>query len=92
MFSYRVVRLDDKGKLCQQDFPDRQALCAAYEQTGVEEDSYSLRLHGEPTFKSLVGPMSDGKNVIRYETPEVFVQLTEKWSKEMGRFLRRGNP
>ena len=30
--------------------------------------------------RGLIGPMSDGKNVIRYESPEVFETLTKEWS------------
>jgi hypothetical protein len=28
----------------------------------------------------LIGPMPEGKNVIRYESPEVFETLTKEWS------------
>jgi hypothetical protein len=28
----------------------------------------------------LVGPMPEGKNIIRYESPEVFETLTKDWS------------
>jgi hypothetical protein len=31
-------------------------------------------------FRGLIGPMSEGENVIRYETPEVFETLTKEWS------------
>ena len=31
-------------------------------------------------FRSLVGPMPEGTNVIRYETPEVFECLTKEWA------------
>lgn len=81
---YRVVTKKD-GKLEKQDFKDLASLGRAYEQVGVEEDSYSIRLHGEPVFKGLIGPMSEGKSVIRYETPEVFAEQTEEWSKKTAR-------
>jgi hypothetical protein len=31
-------------------------------------------------FRGLIGPMPEGKNVIRYESPEVFETLTKDWS------------
>jgi hypothetical protein len=30
--------------------------------------------------RGLIGPMPEGKNVIRYESPEVFETLTKEWS------------
>jgi hypothetical protein len=31
-------------------------------------------------FRSLIGPMPEGRNIIRYETPEVFETLTKEWA------------
>lgn len=81
MATYRVVTKTDNGKIEQTDFKDLRSLLEVYDQTGVEEDSYTMRLHGEPIFKGLIGPMSEGKSIIRYETPEVFAICTEQWSK-----------
>ena len=30
-------------------------------------------------FRGLIGPMPEGKNIVRYETPEVFETLTKEW-------------
>jgi hypothetical protein len=30
-------------------------------------------------FRGLIGPMPEGKNIIRYESPEVFETLTKDW-------------
>ena len=38
-----------------------------------------LEIRGQPVFRGLIGPMPDGKNVIRYESPEVFETLTKEW-------------
>ena len=35
---------------------------------------------GMPVFRGLIGPMPEGKTVIRYESPEVFESLTKEWS------------
>ena len=81
MRTYRLVFVNKTGALQQKDFEDVAELAKQYEQLGVEEDSYTIRLHVEPVFRGLIGPLSEGKSVIRYETPEAFASLTEEWSK-----------
>ena len=79
---YRIVTQDENGELVQTDYKDLASLLEEYHQIGTEEDSYTIRLHGEPLLRGLVGPLSEGKNIVRYESPEVFAQMTEQWSKE----------
>lgn len=79
---YRVVFKNKHGVIEHIDYPDIKRLLDSYEQVGVEEDSYTIRLHGEPVLKGLIGPMSEGKDMVRYETPQVFVVMTEQWAKE----------
>jgi hypothetical protein len=82
MPTYRVYYLDSAGVKQKKEYKTAELLLEEYEQVGVEEDSYTLRLHGEPVLKGLIGPMSDGKSIIKYETPQVFVQETEEWAKQ----------
>lgn len=93
MTTYRVVSFDETQQLAEKDYRNLRALLADYEQTGVEEDSYTLRLHGEPLLKGLIGPLSqpESKTVVRYETPEVFAKLTEEWAKQRKRNRRAGS-
>ena len=49
-------------------------------QIGVDDCSTDLGLRGLPVFRGLIGPMPEGKNVIRYESPDVFETLTKEWS------------
>ena len=49
-------------------------------QIGVDDCSTDLGLRGLPVFRGLIGPMPEGKNIIRYESPEVFEVLTKEWS------------
>ena len=49
-------------------------------QIGIDDCSTDLALRGLPVFRGLIGPMPEGKTVIRYETPEVFESLTKEWS------------
>jgi hypothetical protein len=46
-----------------------------------------------PVFRGLIGPMPEGKGVVRYETPEVFETLTKEWSAvSSSRSRRRRTP
>ena len=48
---------------------------------------------GMPVFRGLVGPMPEGKNVVRYESPDVFEALTKEWSTvRTTRRRRRATP
>jgi hypothetical protein len=33
-----------------------------------------------PVFRGLIGPIPEGKNIVRYESPEVFETMTKEWS------------
>jgi hypothetical protein len=46
----------------------------------VDDCSTDLDLRGLPVFRGLIGPMPEGQDVIRYESPEVFETLTKEWS------------
>jgi hypothetical protein len=81
MPTYRIVCLSTTGKFEQEDFTTCQPLADRFEQIGVEEDSYTLRLHGQPVYKGLIGPISDGPAVVRYETPDAYAAMTEIWAK-----------
>ncbi|QDU63120.1 hypothetical protein Pan216_39950 [Planctomycetes bacterium Pan216] len=82
MSTYRVYSRDTIGDIVMADFKTLKELLDVYEQVGVEEESYTMRLHGEPILDGLVGPMSEGKTIVRYETPEVFISMTEQWASE----------
>lgn len=78
--TYRVVTRGPDGGLRIRDFPNSDYLLQTHLQIGVDDCSTDLELRGLPVFRGLVGPMPDGKNVIRYESPEVFESLTKEWS------------
>ena len=46
----------------------------------VDDCSTDLSLRGLPVFRGLIGPMPDGKNIVRYETPDVFESVTKEWA------------
>ena len=83
MPTYRVWADTPDSGAEPREFKTLDALLESFDQIGIEEDSYAMHLHGEPLLKGLIGPMSDSKTVVRYETPEVYVQETEKWAWQL---------
>ncbi|MHB1038226.1 MAG: hypothetical protein ACYC35_23135 [Pirellulales bacterium] len=77
---YRVVTRGADGKLRIRDYDRQEAVTRLHTQIGIDDCSTDLGLRGLPVFRGLIGPMPEGKNVIRYETPEVFESLTKDWS------------
>lgn len=78
--TYRVVTRASDGTLLIRDYPDNESLLRSHTQIGIDDCSTDLLLRGEPVFRGLIGPIPEGKNIIRYETPEVFEMLTKEWS------------
>lgn len=76
----RIVTRASDGTLMIRDYPNSDALLETHTQIGVDDCSTDLALRGLPIFRGLIGPMPEGKNIIRYETPEVFESLTKEWS------------
>ena len=61
------------------DYPTEEPLLEMHTQIGVDDCSTDLDLRGKPVFRGLIGPMPDGKNIVRYESPDVFEALTKEW-------------
>jgi hypothetical protein len=78
--TYRVVTRGADGEIRIRDYDNQEALQKRHTQIGVDDCSTDLGLRGLPVFRGLVGPMPEGKNIIRYESPEVFETLTKDWS------------
>lgn len=78
--TFRVVTRGVDGKLHIRDYSKQDALQRLHTQIGVDDCSTDLGLRGLPVFRGLIGPMPEGKNIIRYESPEVFETLTKEWS------------
>jgi hypothetical protein len=78
--TYRVVTRGADGEIRIRDYDNQDALLKRHTQIGVDDCSTDLGLRGLPVFRGLVGPMPEGKNIIRYESPEVFETLTKDWS------------
>lgn len=77
--TFRVVTRASDGSLRIKDYPNQDSLTQLHTQVGIDDCSTDLSLRGLPVFRGLIGPMSEGKDVIRYESPEVFETLTKEW-------------
>jgi len=78
--TWRLVTLGPDGELVTHDFDSAEELKASHLQIGTDDCSTDLDLRGEPVFRELIGPMPEGRTIVRYETPEVFETLTREWA------------
>ena len=78
--TYRVVTRGADGEIRIRDYDNQEALQKRHTQIGVDDCSTDLGVRGLPVFRGLIGPIPEGKNIIRYESPEVFETLTKEWS------------
>lgn len=87
---YRIVTRGKNGELRSRDYEHPDAVLRMHTQIGIDDCSTDLTLRGMPVFRGLIGPMPEGKGVVRYETPEVFESLTKEWgATAAGRKSRR---
>ncbi|NLE37853.1 MAG: hypothetical protein GX621_07495 [Pirellulaceae bacterium] len=80
--TFRVVTRGTDGRILIRDYDNEDALQKRHIQVGVDDCSTDLDLRGLPVFRGLIGPIPEGSNVIRYESPEVFETLTKEWTIE----------
>jgi hypothetical protein len=77
--TFRVVTRGADGEIRIRDYDKEEDLLKRHSQIGIDDCSTDLGLRGLPVFRGLIGPMPEGKNIIRYESPEVFETLTKDW-------------
>ncbi|MEM9645975.1 MAG: hypothetical protein AAF989_13380 [Planctomycetota bacterium] len=87
--TFRVVTRAGDGSLLIRDYPTIDPLTDQHSQIGIDDCSTDLALRGMPIFRGLIGPMPEGKNVVRYESPEVFESLTKEWGAAKPKKRRR---
>ena len=78
--TWRIVTRGVDGELLIRDFDSPETILQTHVQVGIDDCSTDLELRGAPVFRSLIGPMPEGSDVIRYETPDVFESLTKEWA------------
>ena len=89
--TWRLVTRAADGGIVIHDFDSPDGILKIHLQVGIDDCSTDLELRGAPVFRALVGPMPDGKSIVRYETPEVFEALTKEWATPKApRRRRRG--
>lgn len=77
--TFRIVTRGANGELRARDYEHQDALLRMHTQIGIDDCSTDLTLRGLPVFRGLIGPMPEGKGIVRYESPEVFETLTKEW-------------
>ncbi len=78
--SFRVVTRGTDGSTRIRDYDKQDRLLKMHRQIGIEDSSTDLSLRGLPVFRGLIGPMPDGNEVVRYESPDIFESLTKEWA------------
>ncbi len=86
--TFRVVTRGADGEIRIRDYDSQEDLLKRHYQIGVDDCSTDLGLRGLPVFRGLIGPMPEGSNIIRYESPEVFETLTKEWCAPKSKGLR----
>jgi hypothetical protein len=89
---FRVVTRAQDGSLRIRDFHSAESIFHTHSQVGIDDSSTDLDLRGMPIFKGLIGPIPEGKNVVRYESPDVFEIMTKEWAANKPRRRRRAKP
>ena len=79
---YRIVTRGSDGQIQTRDYDQADPVLKTHTQLGVDDCSTDLALRGRPVFRGLIGPMPEGKHIIRYESPEVFESLTKEWGSD----------
>jgi hypothetical protein len=76
---FRVVTRGPEGEYRIRDYVSEEEIQRWHLQSGVTDYSLDISVRGCPIFKGLIGPMSEAGGVLRYESPEVFEQMTKEW-------------
>ncbi|MCA9199159.1 MAG: hypothetical protein KDA87_16550 [Planctomycetales bacterium] len=87
--TFRVVTRGANGQLRIKDYGSTDKILQMHTQIGVDDCSTDLDLRGLPVFRGLIGPMSEGKTVVRYESPDVFEAMTKEWVAQPAEKKRR---
>lgn len=90
--TFRVVTRAADGTIRTRDYSDSEPINSTHVQIGVDDFSTDLELRGLPVYRGLVGPMPEGKNIVRYESPDVFEELTKQWAVTKVTRTRRRRP
>lgn len=79
---FRVISRGTDGMIRTKEYASENDLLDLHAQIGVDDCSTDLSLRGLPVFRGLIGPMAEGSQIVRYESPDVFEALTKEWVAE----------
>lgn len=85
----RIVTRGTNGEIRSKDYSHQETVLKMHTQIGIDDCSTDLALRGMPVFRGLIGPMPEGKGIVRYESPEVFETLTKEWGAPASKGRRR---
>lgn len=85
----RVITRASDGSIREKDYESFDDIAVLHDQIGIDDCSTDLELRGMPIFRGLVGPLPDGKEVVRYESPDIFEALTKEWTNQKAKRRRR---
>ena len=85
----QVITRASDGSLKIKEYEDFDQLNELHEQIGIDDCSTDLSLRGLPLFRGLIGPITENKTTVRYESPDVFETLTKEWSQAKVKRRRR---
>jgi len=85
----RVITRASDGSIREKDYESFDDIAILHDQVGIDDCSTDLELRGMPIFRGLVGPLPDGKEVVRYESPDIFEALTKEWTNQKAKRRRR---
>ena len=85
----RVITRASDGSIREKDFESFEAIAELHDQVGIDDCSTDLELRGMPVFRGLVGPLPEGKTLVRYESPDIFEALTKEWANKKTKRRRR---
>jgi hypothetical protein len=90
--TFRIVTRGADSQLRVREYESKEYLLRLHTQIGTDDCSTDLSLRGLPVFRGLIGPMAEGKDIIRYESPDVFEALTKEWGAAKPKRRRRRSP
>jgi len=83
---FRVVTRGPEGEYRVRDYVSDEEIRRWHVQTGVTDYSLDNTVRGRPIFKGLIGPMPEAGGVLRYESPEVFEQISKEWGEQKRKY------
>lgn len=91
-YTFRIVTRGPEGEYRICDYVSEEEVRRRHAQVGVADYSLDMSIRGYPVLKGLVGPILESGSVLRYESPEVFEQLSkELYDNKRRKRNSRGN-